>query len=503
MRFLLPLSLLFTPLLAHAQSADEIDLFAAMIEQPEGTPFATATAVAGDQGRTVYLTGAAVSPTLGACLRIWAAGPCHPMDEAVTPLPGYAGLALIVARVPQEDQNAKFSSISMTRQPLVGVYDPNLGDGVTFSTQSALGGWERPLQPATPSGQSSGQIVLASAAFSPLSVGAPLVHPEDGLVGVVSRAANGSALLLPIREALMATSAAGISVPEWMLPEAPVDGDLPPRVESEIGRMIIFSDYSFIGYLGGFYGPSQGTGFDETFATNIDFSVWEIDPGRSVGTQIASVDRALPLIPSGMPIEAPFSGTPGDFLASCVIHATPSSQGEPVYVVQFWRSVPERYNPNIDDKDYDQAATPMTGWAGDDACATAISSMGSERIATLLGAASIASETPAGAANPENSGVATGADWQETFRWAATGRSALTASLPGGETLFVGCTESRELAVAVTPGGSLARINGVDVRRADPDVSYVLLPRDVPSEIVVENSGATMRVSVPQERLAC
>lgn len=186
-----------------------------------------------------------------------------------------------------------------------------------------------------------------------------------------------------------------------------------------------------------------------------------------------------------------------------MIHATPSSQGEPVYVVQFWRSVQERYNPNIDDKDYDQAATPMTGWAGDDACATAISNMGPERIATLLGAAAIAPDAPAGAPNPECRSAAAAADWQEMSSRAATGRSALTVSIPRGATLFVGCTESRELAVAVTPGGSLARINGVDVRRADPDVSYMLLPRDVPSEIVIEHSGATTRIPVPQERLAC
>lgn len=500
-------ALVLLPGLALAQTADELDVFAAMIEAPEGTPLASATVIGGDPGQLVYVTARSVQDADGACLRVWSEGPCHPIESG-QPLPGHDTLSLVTSNVPQDDMTAKFGRLQMTRQPLVAAYDAASGDGLLFLTQSALGGWERPLAPAMPSGQAAGLVVLRSDTFTPFSAGAPLMHPVSGLVGLVARAADGAASMLPIGAAVQAAQAAGVAVQDWMIPAGTDDSGLPPRVATEIGRMIIFHDYSDLGYIGGFYGPSQGTGFDADFATTIDFSVWEVDLAGGGGTRIAQGDRTVPLVPTGMGMEAPFTGRPGDHLASCIIHATPSSEGRPVFVVQFWRSVPERYNPNTDSKDYDQAAPPMTGWAdSDQTCANALRDMGEERLASLANRAPAPTPTPQPrapappAADEAVAGVQ--GDWRRVDSWTATGNEALFRDLPGGLLLTIGCTSSGELAIAISPGAGIASINGRAALASGDGSRFVLVPPQIPAEITFDQGGQTQAVPMTSDLVEC
>lgn len=59
-------------------------------------------------------------------------------------------------------------------------------------------------------------------------------------------------------------------------------------------------------------------------------------------------------------------------------------------VLQFWRAVPERYNPNTGSKSYDEAAPPVIGWAdGASPCAERLASLDTTGLAVQRG------ETPA------------------------------------------------------------------------------------------------------------
>ncbi|WP_299612887.1 hypothetical protein [uncultured Tateyamaria sp.] len=496
------IALIAMPFVATAQTADELFLFGAMVEGPEGTPVATATAIGGEPGNLVFVTGRAVAETPGICVKTWEQSACHSVTSYV-PMPGHDTLALISIAPTQEEMNAKFANVAMTRQPLTSTYDPASADGLSFMTQNALGGWERPLALATPSGRSGDQVILRSDAFNTLSIGAPVSHPTNGLVGLIARAGDGSGALLPIADALRATQAAGVATAAWMMPAgAPDGGGLPPRVASEIGRMIIFHDYSDLGYIGGFYGPSQGTGFDESFQTVVSYSVWQVDLNGGGGTRIAQIDRTVPLVPVGMAMEAPFTGRPGDHLATCVTHATPSSGGRPVFVVQFWRSVPERYNPNTDSKDYDQAASPMLGWAdGETHCIDALRQMGTDRLAALAnGTAAFAEETIA----TSNAGSsAPSGTWQSRPNWDATGRDGQTFDLGDGITLTTGCTASKERVVAIEPGVTLTAINGQVPMDGPNGIRFVLLAPSTEGSLALVLSGDARTLSLPAGTGTC
>lgn len=387
MRYLFALLCTVIPSLAAAQAEYELGIFAAMIEAPEGTPVATATVTGGAAGDLTYLTVPSVADLDAPCVRIWDRGPCHAVT-GTRPLPGYNMLILIDAQVSNEDMMARAADLQMTRMPLVSQFDLMSGDGLSFMTQNDFGGWEMPLAPVVPSGQSAGLAILRDPAITALTAGAPVAHPENGLVGIVARAGDGAGAVLPIGEAFRAAVAAGVEINEALVPKSADAVGLPPRVAQEIGRIYYFHDYSDLGYMGGFYGPGQAGGFDASFVATIDFSVWSVALSGAGGTKFAQGDKNLPLVQNGMALEAPFRGRPDDHLASCIVHATPSSEGQPVFLVQFWRSAPERYNPNTDSKSYDEAAPAMTGWAdGASACDDAIRTMGPERLAALANSA--------------------------------------------------------------------------------------------------------------------
>ncbi|EPX82145.1 hypothetical protein [Salipiger mucosus] len=506
MRHLSAIGLALLPGLAAAQAEYELGIFAAMIEAPEGTPAATATVTGGSAGSLTYLTAASVAGLDGACVRIWDRGACHPVT-GTRPLPGYDTLVLVDAGVSSEDMMAKAGSLRMTRMPLVGQYDPASGEGLSFMTQNALGGWEMPIAPVAPSGQSAGLPILRDAAITSLSAGAPVAHAEDGLVGLLARAGDGAGAVLPVADAFRAAVAAGVHIDDALMPRDTQDGGLPPRVASEIGRIYYFHDYSDLGYFGGFYGPSQGAGFDPSFVTTVDFSVWSVALSGAGGTKVAQGDKTVPLVGNGMALEAPFRGNAADYLASCIVHTTPSSEGRPVFLIQFWRSVPERYNPNVGSKSYDEAAPAMTGWVeGDNICSDAIGQMGAERLAALSNSGTAAARAePEEAANPSEAPqhASVQGAWRRVETWQATGLEALFRDLPEGRLLTVGCTASGEFAIAVTPGDKVESIAGITPQRAEDSTRFILKAAATPGATTVVIDGEGIDIDIPEDIGPC
>ncbi|MBY8974288.1 hypothetical protein KHP62_00615 [Rhodobacteraceae bacterium NNCM2] len=387
MRHLVALILIAFAQQAAAQS--ELQIFGAMVEGPDGAPLATATAIGGTPGKSLYLTSAEAAETAGACLRVWDQGACHEVIQgAGGPVDGLGDLAIVAVSVPNEEMVARFTELQMNALPAIGIFDPATdARQVQFLTQSALGGWESPIDPAAVSGQSARGFNIQSPGLSTLSIGAPVTHQNRGLVGVIAAAQPGAARVVAIDEAIDAVIEAGFPVPPEMRPRGNATGELPSAVENEMGRVYVFQDNSSIpNGLTGFYGPSDGVGFDPNFVTSIDYSVWGINLDAPSGSLLATGDKTLPLVPTGMALEAPFKGTPSDFVATCVMHETPTSAGRRAMVMQFWRSVPERFNPNIGTKSYDEAAPPLTGWAdGASPCADRLARLDTKRIAALRG----------------------------------------------------------------------------------------------------------------------
>ncbi len=378
---------LWTP----AAAAQELEVFAAMVERSDGTPVSSATAVGGDAQSALYLVRSGLGDAGDLCLRVWSKGGCHPVANGqVSEVPGLSGLALVSISVPQAEAVAKISDIGLRILPRVGTFDPDSdGRALSFLTQTALGGWERPLDPATVTGLTTNGFAIQNPSLTELSVGAPVVHPEKGLVGVIGNAANGAAQVIRLDEIVETVIAAGFPMPPELRPK-PSDGEeLPRAVRNELGRLYVFQDYSYIGRgMTGFYGPSDGLGFSEDFVTAVRYSVFSVDLNGPSGALFAEGAKTVPLVPVGLPLEAPTRETPPDIVASCVVHATPSSGGRQVLVLQFWRAVPERYNAQIDDKSYDEAAPPVTGWAeGPSPCRARLQQLDPGRLAALRGEA--------------------------------------------------------------------------------------------------------------------
>lgn len=436
----------------HAQQAAELLIFGAMVEAPDGTPLATATGIGGTPEAAVYMTSDAVLTAEAACLRIWSDGPCHPMSGA-SAASAIDGMAWMTVTVPLDDTTAKFTANPITSQPLVGVFYPATDRAqATFVTQNPFGGWERPVAPVALSGGASGAFTLRDPALTAFSLGAPIVTAEKGLVGVIVRALDGTAQMASLPEVVAAASADGIVVDDFMRQSDPGEGALPPRVDSEMGRVIVFADQGSLGWIGGFYGPSGGAGFDETFVATIAFSVWQVPPSGAA-TRIAGDDKQLPLVPVGQQLEAPFRGSSPDHLASCVVHATPSSNGRRAIVLQFWRFNATMGTSQTGFRSFDEAAPPLTGWAdGDAPCAAALDTLDDARRQALFGNAPAPRRTDAPAPATEAPDV-----WRIVPVWEATGIEALSLDIAGGS-LTVGCTESRELAVAIRPGAEVDEI---------------------------------------------
>lgn len=503
MRYVLAFLFALIPGLAIAQVEYELGIFAAMIEAPEDTPVASATVTGGAAGDLTYLTTASVADLEGACVRIWNEGPCHAVTGS-RPLPGYDMLILLDARVSSDDMMAKMTNMQMTRMPLVSHYDLASGEDLFFMTQNDFGGWEMPVAPVAPSGQSAGLAILRDPAITALTAGAPVAHPENGLVGIVARAGDGAGAVLPIGDAFRAAVAAGVEINEALVPQAPGESGLPPPIEREIGKIYYFHDYSDLGYINGFYGPGQAGGFDASFVTTIDFSVWSVAISGAGGTKIAQADKNLPLVQNGMSLEAPFRGHADDYLASCIVHATPSSEGQPIFLVQFWRSAPERYNPNTDSKSYDEAAPAMTGWAeGESACSDAVRDMGPARLAALSNTqAPVDTDAPSAPdqsvpAEPQTPQVSSvQGEWRRVATWTATGLEAFFRNLPEGRILTVGCTASRELAIAVSPGERVEGIDGKPTLPGNDATRYILRSGEIPEAVMLNIDGAEVEIGI-------
>ncbi len=125
-------------------------------------------------------------------------------------------------------------------------------------------------------------------------------------------------------------------------------------------------------------------------------------------------------------------------------------------------------------RSFDETASPLTGWAdGDSPCAAALSTPDDARRAALYGTSPTEEATTAGQAattpTPQPSTDVSQEAWQTLPNWDATGRDAVMIT-PDARTLILGCTESRELAVALKPaetdvefliGGRPARDSGI------------------------------------------
>jgi hypothetical protein len=420
-------------------------------------------------------------------------------------------LILLDARVSSDDMMAKMSNMQMTRMPLVSRYDPASGDGVSFMTQNDFGGWEMPVAPVAPSGQSAGLAILRDSAITALTAGAPVAHPENGLVGIVARAGDGAGAVLAIGDAFQAAVAAGVEIDEALMPQAAGESGLPPPIDREIGKIYYFHDYSSLGYINGFYGPGKAGGFDPSFVTTIDFSVWSVALSGAGGTKIAQSDKNVPLVQNGMSLEAPFRGHADDYLASCIVHATPSSEGQPIFLVQFWRSAPDRYNPNTDSKSYDEAAPAMTGWAAEEnTCGDAIREMGPARLAALAnsetatGSATQPAEEDGAPATPATPQVTSAqGEWRRVDTWTATGLEALFRDLPEGRMLTIGCTVSGELAIAISPGQQVQAIDGKAPAIAPDKTRYILRSANIPDSVIVEIHGETLDVGISKDVGPC
>ncbi|WP_378943035.1 hypothetical protein [Paracoccus sp. R86501] len=184
------------------------------------------------------------------------------------------GMAWVTVTVPLDDTTAKFTANTITSQLLVGVFNPATDPAqATFVTQNPFGGWERPVAPVALSGGASGPFTLRDPALTAFSLGGPIVTAEKGLVGVIVRAVYGTAQMASLPEVVVAAPADGIVVDDFVRPTDPEKGALPPRAESEMGKVIVFADQGSLGWIGGFCGPSGGAGFVETFIATIAFSV--------------------------------------------------------------------------------------------------------------------------------------------------------------------------------------------------------------------------------------
>ncbi len=201
-----------------------------------------------------------------------------------------------------------------------------------FLTQNPFGGGETPIATVPLSVGANGAPTFRDPALSPLSLGAPVTTPEKGLVGVVVRAVDSVGQVASLSNITDAALSDAITVPDMMRPKEVATGALPPRVDSEIGRLLVFTEQGVLNWIGGFYVLSGGTGFDETFVAAIDFSIKDVSPS-SAARRIAGYDKQRALVPVGQQLEAPFRGTSPDYLASCIFHPTPSSDGRSVMVL--------------------------------------------------------------------------------------------------------------------------------------------------------------------------
>lgn len=457
MRARLAFCALVWPLAASAET--ELRVFGAMIEDGRGGPLASATALSSEGQISFFVTSAQAAQAEGRCLRSWERGACHPvLEDRSGPLTGLDGMSVLAVQIPNDETMGKFSELEPTGMPRTGVLNPAADTrAVSILTQNGFGGWQIPLDPAQVTGLAGDGFSIAGEGLNPLSVGAPVVHPEKGLVGVITQAGDGGARVANIVALFDALEASGYPVIAQMRPKAG-GGELPRAVEDGLGRLYLFSDYRDIGQgLAGFYGPADGFGFDPNFMAAVEYSSWDIDPGGGVRL-LASDTKTVPMNPAGTSLEAAYGGTAPDLAASCVIHATPASQGRRALVLQFWRAVPERFNPNTGSKSYDETAPPLTGWAdGASPCAERLAALDEARLAALRGEVPAADAAPAAAPTPSPAGTGgAGGGWTAITAWPPTGRPALGMALADGRSLVLACTESRELLLALDPADAPA-----------------------------------------------
>lgn len=454
MRVLLALFALILPLAASAET--ELRVFGAMVEDDQGGPLATATLLSSEGPTSFYVTSTQTAQIEGRCLRSWERGECHlVLSDRSGPLSGLEGLSILAVQIPNDETMGKFSELNVTQMPRTGVLDPAADKrAVSILTQNEFGGWQLPLDPAQVTGRAADGFSIAGAGLNPLSVGAPVVHPEKGLVGVIAQAGEGGARVVGITALFEALEASGYPVIEQMRPKSG-GGELPRAVENALGRLYLFNDYRDIGQgLAGFYGPADGLGFDPNFTAAIEYSSWAIGPdGPGL---LASDTKAVPMSPAGISLEAAHTGGAPDLAASCVVHATPTSQGRRAMVLQFWRAVPERYNPNTGSKSYDEAAPPVIGWAdGASPCAERLANLDTASLAVQRGQAQ-APNVAASASAPASDDGGTEDGWTQIAAWPVTGTPALAITLADGRRLVLGCTESREFLLALDPAEALA-----------------------------------------------
>ena len=457
MRALITFCALIWPLAASAQT--ELRVFGAMVEDGQGGPLASATVLSSEGQTSFFVTSTQAAQAEGRCLRSWERGACHPiLDDRSGPLTGMDGLSILAVQIPNDETMGKFSELELTGMPGTGILDPAADTrAVSILTQNGFGGWQIPLDPAQVTGLAGDGFSIAGAGVNPLSVGAPVVHPEKGLVGVITQAGDGGARVAGIVALFGALEVSGYPVIAQMRPKAG-GGELPRAVEDSVGRLYLFNDYRDIGQgMAGFYGPADGLGFDPNFIAAIEYSSWDI--GSDGGARLLASDtKTVPMNPVGISLEAAYGGAAPDLAASCVIHATPASQGRKALVLQFWRAVPERFNPNTDSKSYDEAAPPLTGWAdGASPCAERLATLDEARLAALRGEVPPTQAAPAAAPTPSPAGTGhAGGDWTAITAWTPTGRPALGMALADGRSLVLGCTESRELLLALDPADAPA-----------------------------------------------
>lgn len=153
------------------------------------------------------------------------------------------------------------------------------------------------------------------------------------------------------------------------------------------GRVILFQDYRSIGQgFTGFYGPTNGYGFDANFMADVYYSVWSLDDAEIGGLRLSEKTKTLPLKPEGFSLEAAYQGPAPDVAATCIIHPTPKSNGRKALIMQFWRAVPERADKTTGSKSYDEAAPALTSWVeAEYPCAEALHDLRDVRASAVWG----------------------------------------------------------------------------------------------------------------------
>jgi hypothetical protein len=176
----------------------------------------------------------------------------------------------------------------------------------------------------------------------------------------------------------------------------------------------------------------------------------------------------------GITMNAPSNRPMPKLLATCVLHETPSSSGRRVFVINAYNAIPNSLDSTYSTWSYNGVGATLYGFEESaSSCLDKLTSLTDEQRAALFGDTVTGDEArgSGGAVEATDESVARGDSPVDISVWEPTGTAAVSFSLEGDLQLFISCTESGEMLVAIQ-GGSGAewiQINGTIGR--DPDIA--------------------------------